>query len=117
MTYLFSFMLINIKNIIEDMLSLDLIKKHLNIEKDFKEDDLYLLNLAETAEKVVRNHLDVEEEKLYNDEGEYKAEIRQAMLMIIGTWYQTRESISYGVSNKVNHGYDYILQQLKSYEW
>ena len=49
MTYLFSFMLINIKNIIEDMLSLDLIKKHLNIEKDFKEDDLYLLNLAENA--------------------------------------------------------------------
>lgn len=99
------------------MLSLKLLKKHLNIEDDFTEDDLYLMQLMEVAEHVVANHLDVTEDKLFNEEGDYKPEIRQAMLLFIGTLYANRESVTYGVTNKIAHGYDYILQPLKQYVW
>ena len=36
---------------------LDLAKKHLNIEEDFKEDDEYILSLIEVAEAAVRVHV------------------------------------------------------------
>lgn len=54
------------------MLSLDLIKKHLNIENEFTDDDVYLMNLCETAELSVKNAIMPDkDEDLYDDEGEY----------------------------------------------
>ena len=36
------------------------IKKHLNIDKDFHDDDEYLMSLEEVAEKVVETNIDTQ---------------------------------------------------------
>ena len=34
------------------------VKKHLNIDEDFRDDDEYLMSLVEVAEKVVEKNID-----------------------------------------------------------
>ena len=100
------------------MLELSLIKKHLNIEQDFKEDDAYLMNLCEAAEEIVKNHVMVDSvDDLLDENGDYLPNVRHAILLLIGTFYANRESVAYGIPNKIPHGYEYILQQLKNYNW
>lgn len=38
-------------------IELDLIKKHLNIDDSFKDDDTYLLALSDVAQDIVQNTL------------------------------------------------------------
>lgn len=100
------------------MLDINLVKKHLNIEKEFTEDDTYIMSLTEAAEEAVKNHLMLDkEDDFYDDSGDIKPSIRHAILLLVGTWYANRESVSYGVANKIPHGYEYILQHFKTYHW
>lgn len=100
------------------MLDLNLVKKHLNIEKEFTDDDLYICNLIEVAEQVVKNAvMPDKEEDLLDDEGEYLPNVRHAILLLIGTWYASRESVTFGMPQKVPHGFDYIIQQIKTYHF
>ena len=39
-------------------IELDLIKKHLNIDDSFKDDDTYLLALSDVAQDIVQKHID-----------------------------------------------------------
>ena len=41
-----------------EYLNLDLIKKHLNIDEDFHDDDDYLKILGDVAEQVTERHID-----------------------------------------------------------
>lgn len=98
------------------MLDLNLIKHHLNVEPDFTEDDMYILSLAEAAEAVVKKDLTIAcEDELYTADGEMKPDIRHAMLLLIGTWYASRESIVYGVPQKLPHAYQYLIDLNKNY--
>ena len=40
-------------------LNLDIVKKHLNIEKEYTLDDEYILNLMCVAENAVEKHIDI----------------------------------------------------------
>lgn len=100
------------------MLDLDLVKKHLNIDKDFKDDDVYIMQLIEVAESALPKHLNITDTSaLYDEEGEYKSDIRQAVLLLVGSLYMQRESISYSNTTVANHAYEYLLQLNKSYEF
>ena len=46
------------------------IKKHLNIDEDFHDDDEYLMSLEEVAERVVETNIDTKLAKLENGDGE-----------------------------------------------
>ena len=74
-------------------LQLNQIKKHLNIDEDFKNDDEYLLQLAQAAQNVVEVHLDRPLDRLVNEEGNLPSSLIQAMLLLVGTWYANRESV------------------------
>ena len=39
-------------------LKLNDLKKHLNVDADFTEDDEYIMSLAEVAEQIVQKHID-----------------------------------------------------------
>lgn len=98
------------------MISLDIVKKHLNLEPDFTMDDEYLFGLIEAAETVVRKDLTIRcESEMYDEEGEIKPDIKHAILLLVGTWYASRESVAYGVPNKVPHAYEYIISLNKNY--
>ena len=61
------------------MISLDIVKKHLNIEPDYTIDDEYLFGLIEAAETVVRKDLTIRcESEMYDEEGEIKPDIKHA---------------------------------------
>lgn len=91
------------------------IKKHLNIDEDFHGDDEYLVELAQAAQNVVEVHLDRPLNSLENEEGYIPSSLTQAMLLLIGTWYASRESVSFASNSVLPHSYDYIIALYKNY--
>ena len=91
-------------------ITLDEIKAHLNIEKGWHGEDLYLQSLIDAAKVVVQKHIcdDIDGVK----EGE-QIPLIHAIKLLVGTWYMNRESLSN--LNKGNHSYEYILSLYKNY--
>ena len=96
-------------------LQLNQIKKHLNIDEDFKGDDEYILQLAQSAQEVVEVHIDRPLDSLTNEEGNLPSSLIQAMLLLVGTWYANRESVSFASTYVLPHSYDYIIALYKNY--
>lgn len=96
-------------------LTVDDVKKHLNIEPEFTEDDKYLLSLIEVAQLQVGLHLNGN--SMLDSEKEILPNIKHAMLLLIGTLYSNRESVSYSAGRPVAHSYEYLLQFIKSYDY
>lgn len=97
--------------------SIDKIKKHLNIDSDFKDDDMYLMSLSEVAEQLVQRHIGRDLAKLADDNGGcVPSPLEHAMLLMIGTLYSNRESITFGSAQEVPLAYTYILQLYENYD-
>lgn len=96
-------------------IQLDLAKKHLNIEDDFKEDDEYILNLIEVAESAVRVHINEDFETIAEKNGGcLPPPILQAALLMIGNMYQNREPI--GQKNQaLPFNYQYLIDLYRNY--
>ena len=97
-------------------LEIDRIKKHLNIDDYYKDDDNYLVYLYEVAEKVVEKHTDTSLKQIAEENGgELPPPILHAMLLFIGDMYKSRESISFGSVTSIPFSYEYILSLYKNY--
>lgn len=96
--------------------TLDRIKKHLNIDEYYKEDDWYLLSLYDVAEHIVGKHTDSDLEKIAEaNGGELPPPLVHAMLLFIGDMYVHRETNTSDNINTVPFAYDYILSLFKNY--
>ena len=83
-------------------LSIADVKRHLII--DHNQDDRYLADLITVAQDAVRRDLNVYSLKELEDcTGMLPACVTQAMLLLIGTLYANRESISFGSPRAVPH--------------
>lgn len=91
-------------------LNLTLIKKHLNIDEEFKDDDLYLVNLANVAEEMVSRHID----RNLDEYSKLPAPIQQAALLLVGNMYRERESISLQNMSEIPLSYQYLLATYKN---
>lgn len=91
-------------------ITLDEIKQHLNIEKEWHGDDNYLLGLLDAAKVVVEKHIC---DSIDGKTSEEQLPLARAVLLICGTWYMNRESLSN--LQKGNHSYEYILSLYKNY--
>ena len=97
-------------------LDLSTIKQHLYI--DHNDDDRYLCDLESVAEDAVRADLNLDSLKEIEDEtGMLPASVIQAMLLLVGTLYANRESVSYGSPVKVPHTYDWLISLYRRYEY
>ena len=95
-------------------LDLSTIKQHLYI--DHNDDDRYLCDLESVAEDAVRADLNLDSlEEIEDETGMLPASVIQAMLLLVGTLYANRESVSYGSPVKVPHTYDYLLSLYRIY--
>ena len=95
-------------------LSIDDVKRHLYI--DHSDDDLYLADLITVAEDAVRRDLNVYSLKELEDcSGMLPACVTQAMLLLVGTLYSNRESVSYGQARPVPHSYEFLLDLCRNY--
>lgn len=96
-------------------IQLDLAKKHLNIEDDFKEDDEYILSLIDVAESAVRVHINEDFASIAEKNGGcLPPPILQAALLMIGNLYQNREPLG----NKLQElpfSYQYLIDLYKNY--
>lgn len=95
-------------------LTLEQIKQHLNIDSDYTGDDNYLVALGEVVEAVVEKHIDNSLVSV-SDGGELPPPLRHAMLLLIGNYYNTRESIAFVQCSEIPLSYNYLLDLFKNY--
>lgn len=86
------------------------LKKHLNIDDDFKGDDEYLAYLITVAEDAVSIHIDRNLSEVADENGgELPAVLIHAMKLFIGDMYQSRESTSFnGSPSEIPFSYTYL---------
>lgn len=97
------------------------IKKHLNIDDSFIDDDEYLCDLAKVAENAVQKHIDNELSDFEDEQGNLPMPLIHAMLLMVGNFYAKRESIAFASVAEVPESYNYLLSLYKNYngphEW
>ena len=100
-----------------DDLNLEIVKNQLNINQDFSGDDMLLYAYIDVAKEVVEKSLDVELDSLRNEDGMLPASIIHAMLLLIGSWYLCRESISASNMMPIPHAYDMLVDLWRNYDY
>lgn len=91
------------------------IKKHLNIDSNFHDDDEYLMSLEEVAEKVVEKNIDTSLSTLEDGDGNIPSPLIQAMLLLIANYYANRESVAFANSTNVPYSYQYLIDLYRDY--
>lgn len=90
------------------------VKRHLII--DHNDDDLYLADLITVAEDAVKRDLNLHSlHEIEDCTGMLPAAVIQAMLLLIGSLYANRESVTYGNPTVVPHSYNYLLDLYRNY--
>lgn len=100
-----------------DIISLQMLKKHLNIEAEFTEDDSYLEILSDSAVVFVEKYLDDSLELIANDNGgELPPSLKLAIFILVADWYAYRESVTNLSVNKLPYSLIFILNQFRCYD-
>ena len=95
-------------------LDLSTIKQHLYI--DHNDEDRYLCDLETVAEDAVKTDLNLNSlSELEDETGMLPASVIQAMLLLIGTLYANRESVTYGTPHTVPHSYEFLISLYRNY--
>lgn len=97
------------------MLDLSLVKKHLNVY--FNDDDELIQHYIDVAEKVVLRHLDESMENLLEKGGgQLPPPVQQGILLLVGDFYQSRESVAFNSSpNELPLSFNYLMDLYKNY--
>lgn len=97
-------------------IDLDVIKKHLNLDENFDADDLYLMGLRDAAEEVVAKYIDYPLSQLEDENGKLPASLNHAQLLLIGTWYALRESVSTASMIPIPHAFELLCDIWRDYK-
>lgn len=99
---------------IEDM------KKHLNVDHD--EDDAYIRDLIQVAEDAVATWMNRPLSDFVEPvpdgvcpDGVLKPSIVHAIRLLVGSWYASRESVTFGSASELPHGVAFLLMPLKNF--
>lgn len=88
------------------------IKRQLNVDSDI--DDELLKTMADAAENATENHIGQPISSVLVN-GQVPKALMQAMLMLVGTLYDSRESISFTGSVITNPAYEALLGPYRKY--
>ena len=95
---------------------LELAKKHLNLDEDYTEDDEYILGLVAAAKGAVEMALNASLDRLAEENGgEVPMGIIQAILLMVGNWYQNREITGSKVA-ALPYNFEYLINLYKHYD-
>ena len=90
--------------------TLEKIKAHLNIDSDYCQDDDYLVHLAIAAESAVAKRLNIKSlSSIMTQQGYLPEDVSHAILILIGTWFSSRESYTTLSVNKIPHSLDFLF--------
>ena len=96
-------------------LNLDIVNKHVNIEKEYTLDDEYILNLMCVAENAVEKHIDNKLQNLEDEAGNLPASLLHAIMLLVANFYANRESVAFASSSEIPTSYNYLLDLFKDY--
>ena len=98
-------------------LTLDIVKKHLNVESSFTDDDSYIELLADVAEQKVAKELHVTLQSLSTIDGasEIPTLLKQAMLLSVGLYYANRDEASTALSRPIEQGSKWLIDLYRDY--
>lgn len=99
-----------------EYLVLDEIKKHLNIDSAFTDDDEYLESLATASEDVVSKYIDYPLSQLEDADGNIPNALKFAMMLWIGTIYAVRESTTSVNTNPMPHSLEMLCDLYRDYK-
>lgn len=95
---------------------LDDLKKQLQIDDNYIEDDIYLELLLKASCEAVARHLNVASlHEIENEDGETPAPVYHAVLLLASNLYNQREPVSDKSLVKVPLSYDYLLSTYIKY--
>lgn len=95
------------------LIELERIKQHLNLDMEYTEYDEYLVYLEGVAEELVQKHID---RSFDTFEGGVPKPLLQAMLLMIGNFFDNRESVAYSNALEIPTSLTYILSLYRDYE-
>ena len=98
------------------LVTLKQLKKHLNIDESFTDDDKYIAMLGEVATQSVMRELDMTKDELMGY-GPVPAPITHAMMLLAGSLYANREAVSYSSAVEVPLAYQYLLSPYKKHSF
>lgn len=96
-------------------ITIDQVKKHLNLNEDFLDDDAYLYSLIQVAEQAVEMYIDKPLSEISDENGKIPDSLRHAMLLLIGNLYDNRESTITLNINEVPHAFQFLLDLYQKY--
>ena len=89
-------------------------KEHLQIDKDFKDEDEYILYLIQVAEDAVEHTLNTPLSSLLKD-GLLPKSVIHSILLMVGNLYANREPVAFTNPVKVPYTLEYLLGLYKHY--
>jgi len=98
------------------LVELNRLKKHLNLDSNFTEDDDYIEFLEGVAEDLIQTHIDRKLDEIIAEKGELPKPLLHAILLFVGNMYENRESIAYAPVYDVPKSLSYILNMYRDYE-
>lgn len=97
------------------ILSIEHVKRYLNIDEDYKEDDDLLVNLINICELAIAKYINRESlDEFGLDDTKENSTLRAAALMLIASMYKDRES-SVDRQLHTNPAFDILLAPLYKY--
>lgn len=87
---------------------MNIAKKHLNIDDDFKDDDNYIISLIKVAEDAVQKNENIALEELLEG-GELPPSVIHSILLLVGNLYNSREAATYSSVSEVPYSYKYLI--------
>ena len=91
--------------------ALDALKKHLNLEEEFTDDDLYLEGLIEVVELACKNYCDGG----LDDLEEIPVTVVHAATLLAAHLYVTRTPVSFAQGYEIPYTYKFLLNPYKAY--
>lgn len=88
--------------------TLNEVKKHLNIDDNFTDDDNYLISLIQVCEDSVQKNTDI----VLSDQvegGILPPSLKHSILLLVGNLYNNREATSYSIPKEVPFAYKYLV--------
>lgn len=98
-------------------ITLEEAKKHLEVDSDYTGDDQIITDIILDVEEIAEGDLCVSFYDLVSIHGALPRAIRRAMLLLIGSYYKSREDeIQNSESAQLQNGYRRLISNYRNYE-
>lgn len=96
-------------------ITLELAKKHLNVEESYTDDDSYIKLLIGASENAVSKDICENLKDIESEPGKLPDSLVFAILLQIGDYYSNRETMAFGCTVKALPTYDKLIGHYRNY--